>query len=165
MANYASEYSDTNIARMTDLYGKSQQAAYDRSMAQLLTSMGGRGTSYGTPYLNKGGQQATQLAGNVAGYEAGLRGQGLEAGRQERLTGEARAYEDPYRKTAQSGYLPGGGATFERERYEKEAPLTERLVGSQERLADIQKYKDIQNLLSGIMGVIPGIGDIWEGLW
>jgi len=183
---WAPEYSEESIAKMRNLYAQSQQGAFDRAQAQLLTSLGGRGALYGTPYFAKGGQMAGQLAGNVAGYEAGLRGQGLEAQRGERLIGEQRAYEKPFTEAGLTGTYGGqqtmagqqlasllAGQTLEREYMPKqfglqEAGLTGTYGGQQtmagQQLADALKTSALQQQYypSQYTGQLPGGGQTFQ---
>ena len=189
---YGEEYSDANIARMRDLYAQSQQSAFDRATAQLITAMGGRGTATGTPFLNKGGQFATQLAGNVAGYEAGLRGTGLDKAYQERTqiapqytgmyggqqTMQGRSLADALAASQQqqqyfpsqfTGQLPGGGQTMQYQQWAQMSPYQQALVsqtGLQQQVQQQQAYFNMLASLASGLGLASGAsGFDWGSLF
>lgn len=160
MADYAQEYSDENIKRLRDLYAQSQQSTYDKAAAQLRTSLGAGGTLFGTPYQQKGGALATQLAGNVAGYEGGLRSTGLQQSANERLIAEQRAYEDPYRKAELTGQY-GGSPTFAYQQWSTMSPYQQAMVNATNTQQQLDNVTALYNMLAS-SGVLGRAADWWD---
>lgn len=109
---YAPEYSQENLQKLTGQYAQTLEPQYNRSMAQIANMLGGRGTLYGTPGSNNMQLLQSQKMTDIGKYLQGLQTTGLEAGRQERLTGEQRAYETPFNLANLLGTMQGTQGTY-----------------------------------------------------
>lgn len=108
----AQEYNQANIQDLMGQYANAMQPQYNRSAASIANILGGRGTLQGTPGLNQLQLLQAQRESDIGKYGMGLMQTGLEAGRQERLTGEQRAYETPTNIAQLTGTLPGSTGTY-----------------------------------------------------
>lgn len=104
---YGREYNQGNIANVLDQYSKSLDPYYNRASAQIANTMGGRGTLYGTPGSNKLQLMQNEKLGKLGELSSNLMQTGMQGARQERLLGEERTYEQPFREASLTGQYQG----------------------------------------------------------
>lgn len=107
MAEYAPEYSQANQAKLVEGYNALQNPAAEKAKRQLAQSLAGTAGMYGGARSAGLGNIAAQQLANTGQYAQNLAQTGLQAGREERLTAENRAYEDPYRQAQLTGKWQG----------------------------------------------------------
>lgn len=105
---YAPEYSDEAINKLVSGYAGTLDPYYDREMKKIQAAMPGMA---GTPQANKMQLLAGQKMGQIGGYATQLGQEALGAKRGERLLGEERAYEQPFREAPITGQYGGQWTT------------------------------------------------------
>ena len=103
-SGWAPEYSQANIADLTNQLAAILEPQYQRSGKQVLANMGG---TLGTATSNPLQLMENNRMGQLAQFAQGLQTAGLGAGREERLLGEQRLYEQPFREAPITGAYGG----------------------------------------------------------
>jgi len=102
--SYAPEYSQANISDLTNQLAAILEPQYQRAGSQVMANAGGTlGTALGNPLQLMQNQKLSQLAQ----FAQGLQTQGLGATREERMLGEQRNYEQPFREAPITGVYNG----------------------------------------------------------
>jgi len=102
--DYAPEYTDENMQKQIQSLSSLLAPQYQRAMAQVGNQFGGYG---GSALLGKGGAVQSQMMGQLGQYGMNLLDTAQNARRQERLLGEERSYENPFREAALTGQYGG----------------------------------------------------------
>ena len=104
---YAPEYSQQNRQQLVGGYADLLDPYYQKSKRSLASILAGTPGMWGSPRLSGTGEIESARIGQIGQYAQGLSQQALDAQRQERLTAEGRAYEDPYRQAGLTGMFGG----------------------------------------------------------
>jgi len=150
-------FTEEDISKATAAYEKAMRPRYERELAQLKTALGGRGTLYGTPWLEKGGALAGALAGSYLGglgeFEAGLRQTGME-----------KAYERPFKEAELTGYYtPAGGTPQQTLQREYEMGLLSKTEDKQALERTQAAFNMLAQIISALSGVAGSSSD-WKKL-
>jgi hypothetical protein len=91
-----------DVSQMTSQYAQNLAPEYARSRASIANMLGGRGTMYGTPGVNKLSLLENQRMSDVGKYTQGLM-----------QTQEQRAYDQPFKIGEMLGNMPGSSGTYQ----------------------------------------------------
>lgn len=91
---YSQEAIDSQISQLAEILAPYK----DRALAQAKSQLAGMGTLSGTPLMTKYGDVTSDYLRKLSEYGMNLQREGIGQTAQERLLGERRSYEEPYRQ-------------------------------------------------------------------